>query len=59
MDPVNPDPFGGGPENWTLPDDAASGWSMPIDPWPPTDPTELARLNAWMDEQEALWEMQP
>ena len=34
------DPFGGGPENWSL-------------DWPPSDPAELAKLDKWSDEEEA------
>jgi hypothetical protein len=40
----NPDPFGGGPENWSLPDP---------EPRPPTDAAGLEDLDRWMDEREA------
>lgn len=36
------DPFGGSPENWSLP-----GCD-----WPPTDPEELAALDRWADQME-------
>lgn len=50
MDPENPDPFGGTPDNWSLPD--PTDRDDPSVPWPPTDPVELAALNRWMDERE-------
>ena len=37
------DPFGGTPENWSLPGRE----------WPPSDPDEMARLGEWCDRMEA------
>lgn len=49
----NPDPFGGTPENWSRAEDPADRDDV-SDPWPPIDPADLAALNRWMDEQEAM-----
>jgi hypothetical protein len=58
MDPDNPDPFGGSPDNWSRAGEWVGcplcGALHPNDPRPPTDPAELDRLNRWMDEREEM-----